>query len=310
MNFMSLVQSYMNIFYYVGQILYPIEFYFNKNPKTIPIFKRFILILPTICITIFKFIICIQSFYLFLEDGTSDSVMTIVFLICELVKTFVVLYQNLTYRNLVMEILKNFRTLEIMFKNDLNCPISFDAFRKSYAKKMFIAFSAYIQLILFFAMQYYFSGRTDFHISMILIKIMQLISITIYLHIIFFVELLTYYLMHLNSMMSENCVIPSDRIFIVSKFDAIEVYSLHLAKYKIFHFRMWKINEQINEYFGWSIIAIALQSFIDLCYVVYWQVKVLQINFEIFSILCKFIVILLFCIYTFDQLSCILIVLL
>lgn len=215
--------------------------------------------------------------------------MVIVFLCCELVKTFSVLFQNIAYNETVSLIFHSFQQIESFFNRELQFPIAFAPFRKHYRRKVCWALLAYIQLLVFYIIQFTFVDTFD--VTSALIKVMQLLQITMYLNIICFVDLLTFCLQHLNAEIRthvDSYATISARIFLISETSSNRLFCNQISKYKFVHIQLWRTCDMINKLFGWSLISIALQSFMDLTYILYWQIKVLYQEFQFVAVICEF----------------------
>lgn len=282
----------MTIFYLLGQALYPLNYYLSDKKHKPKQWNRFLLMLPTIFITTFKFAICVICLHYnnknFVKEHESDIIMGVLFVSCEICKTVAVLYQNVAYENLAAEILENFQTIEYLYRNDLHRPISFTSFSRQYIKKMCLALAAYLQVLVFFALQYSFLD--EFNLISVLIKVMQLISVIVFLNIVYYVDLLTFNLRHLNTTIAKDTIDYRRvrvSVFVVKTSKTIESMCFKLNKYKHVHFCLWKGSEQINEYFGWTLMAIMLQSFIDMVYISHWQVQVVFQKWNFINVISK-----------------------
>lgn len=275
MNFITLIRPYMNIFYLLGQTLYPLDYYlWDKRDKWTK-WQRFSFILPTIFTFVLKLVLCAASFsmiHVFGESlGVTNDSITDLFLFCELLKAIAVLYQSLFCGDLLIEILRGYQTIEVLFQNTLNCPIHFTLFKSAYKKKIGWAFGSYSMLVVDFSLYYLFCGRID--VSELVFKIMQFISITVYMNVLFFIDLITFHLKHLNKIIAnENGECKVESGFVIKR----QRVCKQLSKYKFIHYFIWKITEQVNELFGWTLIAFTLQSFFDFVYITKWQLSTLN----------------------------------
>lgn len=111
-------------------------------------------------------------------------------------------------------------------------------------------------------------------------QLMGFSSIVAYMNVLFFIDLVKDHLAHLNKIVAE---VHSDwggndeNVFVVKKkAQSVNMIRKQLSKYKTVHFRLWKITEKLNEFFGWTLIAIILQSFIELVFSAIWELRVLN----------------------------------
>lgn len=280
MNFIALIRPYMRIFYLLGQTLYPLEYYLCDKSVQRTKWHRFSLMIPTLFMFFVKLALCVASISLISIYGevvnTTYDIMSDIFLACELAKIFAVLYQNFTYPNLIGEILQNFQTIEVLFRSTLHCPIHFELFERAYKKKIGWAFGSYTMLMILFVAYYIVYGDID--LDDVFLKIMQFISISVYMNVLFFIDLVTFNLKHLNTIIARDhseCDAENVDVFVVKKVRTAHVIRQQISKYKFIHFRLWKTAQQINEFFGWTLITILLQSFVEFVFNTIWQLKIL-----------------------------------
>lgn len=113
MNFIALCRPYMKCFYFLGQTLFPLNYYLCEKSNEQTKWHRCSLMIPTILMFVVKLILCVGSILLinFYDESVNKSyhVAINIFLFCELIKIFVVVYQNFAYQDVVGEILRNFQ---------------------------------------------------------------------------------------------------------------------------------------------------------------------------------------------------------
>lgn len=280
MNFIALIRPYMLFFYLIGQTLYPLNDYYSWNTRDKwTSWQRLRLLFPTIFTFILRLALCSACFsmiHIFGESlGLTNDSITDLFLLCELLKAIAVLYQNLVYGDLLFEILQSFQTVEFLFQSNLSYPINFTPFKRDYLRKIGWAFGSYTMLLVLFLIYYFAYGRIE--ICDVFIKILQFVSISMYMNLLFFVDLITFYLRHLNEIITkENHDCKAESVMMMRKVRATSAVSQKLSKYKFIHYWLWKITQQISELFGWTLIALIVQSFIDFVYIAKWQLRTLS----------------------------------
>lgn len=281
MNFIELVHPYLNFFYLLGQTLYPPGYYLHVKRRTQPKWDRYSLMIPTILMLFVKLVICVTHAYLInFYDETyirSADIVSNVDLFCEVVKLFAILYQNFVYPKLFREILQNFRSVELLFQNSLNRPILFTSFKRNYSRKMRWAFGAYAFMMIVFVAYYIRYGQIT--LSDLLLQIMKFLSVCVYMNVLFFIDLIPFHIKHLNTIVakeSSDSDANSMNIFVVKKVHTALTMVKQLSKYKLIHFHLWKITEQLNECFGWTLLAITLQSCVEMVIFTIWQLRVLS----------------------------------
>lgn len=292
MDFVTVIRPFMNIFYFLGLSLFPLDHYLSTSKVKVSIWRRFALLFPTIISCALKLCICAVCFIMVniwgQNFGYTNSIMTNVFLVCEMLTTISVVTQNVVYSHTSVAILRHFQATEFLFEATLKRPISYTTFGRTYFKKICFAVGAYVMLLGFFVVHYMSLDYVD--IPLVLIKIMHFISISIYVNVIFYIDLIAHNLKHLNKIMivsvNHNAAGKSN-VFVVQKVRSGEMIRGRLSKFKIIHFHLWRITEQTNEFFGWMLIAISLQSFTDFVYTAIWQLKVLYEALSFINIIRK-----------------------
>lgn len=278
MNFIALIRPYMLFFYLIGQTLYPPDYYSWNTSDKWTSWHRLRLLFPTIFTFVLRLALCSACFSMIHVFGeslglTNDSI-TDLFLLCELLKAIAVLYQNFVYGDLLFEILQSFQTVEFLFQSNLSYPIDFTPFKRAYLRKIGWAFGSYTMLLVLFMTYYFLYGQIE--MSDVFIKILQFVSISMYMNLLFFVDLITFCLRHLNKIITkENHDCKAESVMMMKKVRAASAASQKLSKYKFIHYWLWKITQQISELFGWTLIALIVQSFIDFVYIAKWQLRTL-----------------------------------
>lgn len=280
MNFIALIRPYMRIFYLLGQTLFPLDYYFCEKRDKRTKWHRFALMLPTIITFVVKLTLCVASISLINIYGEEISItydiMTDIFLFCEMAKIFAVLYQNFAYQDLIGNILRDFHAIELLFESTLHHRITFVSFRRTYTRKIRLAFGSYAMLLILFSAYYFLYGEIDLYD--VFIKIMQFVSVSVYMYVLLFIDLVSFYLKHLNTVIvmdSSERGASNVNVFVVKKVRTADMIRRQTTKYKFIHFRLWKTTQQINEFFGWTLITILLQSFVEFVYDSIWQLKIL-----------------------------------
>lgn len=269
----------MRIFHLLGQAL-PLDYYLCEKRKTQTKRCRLSLMFPIVFMCFLKLTPCLASILLvdlYVEVvNIAYDLMSDIFVLCEMAKIFAVAYQNFVHPNLIGDILRNFQTVESLFQRTLNRPIQFTPFKRAYRRKIYWAFGSYTVLLILYVSYHFLYDDVDLYD--VSIRVMQFTSISIYLHVLLFVDLVAFYLKHLNTIIAkENNERGAEGIivFVVKKLQTKEMIRQRMSKYKFIHFRLWKTTQQINEFFGWTLITILLQSFVEFVYDSIWQLKIL-----------------------------------
>lgn len=279
MDLITLVRPFQRNFYLLGQTL-PLEYYLCEKRGKRSKAQQISMMFPTVFMCLLKSILCMA--FILLVDlyvemvNIAYDLMSDVFVLCEMAKIFAVAYQNFAHCHLIGDILRNFQTVEILFQSALNHPIEFASFKRIYMTKLYWAFGSYTALVAMYIVYYFHYEDVDMYD--VFIRFIQFTSISIYMHVLLFIDLVTYFLRHLNETIAkENNDRASDEVivFVVKQFRTTNMIRQRLSKYKFIHFRLWKTTQQINEFFGWTLITILLQSFVEFVYDSIWQLQIL-----------------------------------
>lgn len=279
MNFIALIRIYVNFFYFSGQtpyLNYRLHGKSNENSK----WHRLILKIPALFMFVVNLTLCVATISLiniFPYQVGSLNASVNVFLVCELTKVFAVLHRNLAFNDLEYEILQNFQSVELLFRSSLQRPISFTLFKRNFTKKLCLAFGSFILLLIFISVRHTVHGRMT--LPNVMVEVVRFISIIVCTHALLFIDLMTFYLKHLNAIIAgeiNNGSTDEEHVFVVKNLRTSDVIRKQLDKYKAIYFRLWRIAEQLNEYFGWSLLALMMLFFVDFVISVIWQLKVLN----------------------------------
>lgn len=276
MNFIALIRRYLIFFYFSGQT--PYHYFLRKKSCELSKWHRFTLKIPAIFMFAVNLALCVATISLiniFPYQVGSLNVSVNVFLVCELTKIFAILHRNFTYNDLEGEILRNFQAIELLFRSSLHRPISFTRFKRSFTKKLCLAFGSFILLLIFISVKHIIHGKMT--LPNVMLEVVRFISIIVCTHALLFIDLVAFFLKHLNAIIAEEISDGSavnEHVFVVKEVRTSDVIRMQLDKHKAIYFRVWRIAEQLNEYFGWSLLTLMMLFFIDFVISVIWQLKV------------------------------------
>lgn len=272
MDFLRATRPYLYVFYCLG--LTPVDI----QPKYLKI--RFIRLLPIFMqisfalsssILITKSIIQISKrdleFY-----GRTELVFFYLWIFSQYLRTIVIFIQCIFFKSLITEITTIFQNLEIYFVTHFHYQILYDSFAKEYRTKVVLVTVLYAQSVTSFLIRCWMEKRLP--VDKLLLIILVAYTIATFFHIIFYIEMLSFYIDQLLIIVNENNIKHNrdeieNNLLIRNPGNNHRMWSkLHCVK--TVHFRLWEVSRQINAYFGWCIIVIFLLTFIDTIYSVYW----------------------------------------
>lgn len=272
MKLVEQTKFFLNLFFALGQSPYPIIFGRCLNLKYIS--NRFIAIIPAFIINGICITVAIKCCYTLntigkwttLGKGSSDIILTNFNALAEILRALIVFGQCYCHKETLFDIMQMFRKIETIFANNLKHRISYTALCKQSRIRTILILGAYSQSTIIPFTQLIQYGKYDPIILQF--KLLQSMTSIAYLHIVFYIDTLCYFLAQLDF------VIQRDAKMVVNKKSPL--YYLHvrdsLKYYKIIYFRLWEINQELNYYFGWSLVILFLKTFVHLVFTIYWQV--------------------------------------
>lgn len=200
--------------------------------------------------------------------------------------------QCLSHKRLIYEAMFTLRNLETYFAAHLQHHIQYRPFLKNFNKKVCIIMGTFVLSVVPFVLQYMFYHRMDPVILQI--KVLQTLTAVTTLHIVFHIDALGFHLGQLNAVIfrdikdiqseSSVCLV---RLFTPKKPTNFILIRNKMQCYKTVHFRLWEVAQKLNQFFGWTLVALLLQSFFDFVYTVYWQIGQLRRNFLLIKVIRK-----------------------
>lgn len=205
---------------------------------------------------------------------------------CEISRTIFTLIQCILYKRVLYETVSTFRRLETFFAIHLEYRIMYNRFSRKFLMKVICVMGSYVQHLVAFVLRCMLSDViTPIGVE---VKVLQAIKAITFLHVIFYIDLLCFYLAELNIVIlrdtkneqCENCIL------VISK-NATKHCSIQnkVMMYKRVHFRLWEISQRINTFFGWTMVIVLLHGFVDFVHSAYGLFDVLQQKWEFFKII-------------------------
>lgn len=286
MNFVACVQPYMGFFHFFGQSLH---YSLRENRDQRSKWHRFTLMIPTMLVFAVNLTLCAISCLLINSQTIKSYNISInISMFVEIVKIFAILHRNFACENLMSDLLQNFQSIELFFRIQLQRPISFTPFNQVYAKKLCWAFGAYALQMIFVAFYYFPYGKIS--TSGVVLDIMQFIFVIGHMYVLLFTDLVAFNLKHLNAIIARDIGkrrSDSEFVFVVKKVRDTDIVRVLLFKYKVIHFRLKKVTDQLNKYFGWTLLLLTLESLISLIILTKWQLKILSDFRNFMRLLCE-----------------------
>lgn len=198
--------------------------------------------------------------------GSVDVILSNFNILTEIIRAVLLFSQCYCHKAIMFDIMDIFKNVDTLFANNLKHSISYSAFRKQFTVKLILILGAYFQSnipSLYQIIQYgTFDPIVVYH------KLTSSMVNVAFLHIVFYIDSLRYLLDQLDF------VIQRDKTNVVDKRSPIYCCDVRskLKYYKIIYFRLWEISQQLNQYFGWSLVILFLKAFVHIVFTIYWQV--------------------------------------
>lgn len=293
MDFMNSVRPYLNVFYILGLSPYLTDKVItNKEKSCSTVF--FVIIQAAVGLTLCLSCIEEANFGGYSMWSRTDIVIINFVAICEIVRIIFILIQCLFYKDLLSEICFTFRMLQNYYTLHLYHQMPYDKFTREYFRKFVIIICGFMPYFMIFLYESLTYGLVPIGIQ---IKALQIMTSATYLHIIFYVDILNFYLSELNIVIRRDTIVEQEKngITIISRKTLNNtLIQEKLRCYKTVHFHLWEVTQRINAFFGWSMVAILLHGFVDFVYTSYWLIQQLQPPWTIGKIIRKFNILITF----------------
>lgn len=285
MKFIALVRPFMQFSYLFGQTLYPSDYYLINDREWSGL-RHFAFVLVPILFFALKIALC-SVYYYRIHMGVESLGITLdslseLYLLCELIEAIALLHQSIAYKSVLANIVRNFQTAESLFQTTMSCPMHASDFGRIFSRKVYLTFGAYMLLWTIGVFDFLNHSRIEY--IDVIAKVMQFMTLCTCLHCLFFIEMLTFHLHHLNKSIASDH--NSNNVFVVKQAQSTDdEYRLHkqLSNCKFIHYFLWKIAQQINEMFGWMMITLVLVLFCDFVYSTKWTLRTLDEPWNIIS---------------------------
>lgn len=287
MDFIKSIRLYSTVFYILG--LSPLMVSTRdgeyKNCQTSQIF---VILNAVIGFTLVA--LCTSTINIYYEHLWSPTdIRTINFvIICEILRISFNSIQCIYNKQKLIDIYYIFRMLQTYYNMHLYHAIDYQRFIHLYNRKVMFYVCGFILSLVILVLKYWRDGMSTVYIQL---KILQIMTLASYLHIIFYVDLLSFHLAELNVAIEHDAInghskIDSNIISVISNESSDNMKMRErLRHYKTVHYHLWGVTQRINEFFGWCMVAILLHGFVVFVYNSYWLIHGLQPPWSILGII-------------------------
>lgn len=278
MIFIKRVRCFFKVFYILGLSPFSGESQSTENKFGVGDICKYISFLVTSAL-------CTNCFYIIIyypvSEGLTpaDSYIFLLNITCDMFRSAVLFVQCILHKETFNEINYDFQKIASHFYIHLQHIIPYRSFKRQFVVRILIVFSAYIQYLI----RHFIKNPNYFGFSSRL-RILQLMMISTFLQIIFYVDLLTFHLNQLNVVIKKELAQKDNSVF-----DDPMPKRNKLKSIKLLHFRMWCVAQRINMVFGWGMIVLFLYAFLDFIYCFFWVYEEIRNQSSIVYVISKFI---------------------
>lgn len=200
----------------------------------------------------------------------AERIISNLFLVCDIIKNCAIFVQSICFGYTFIDLLFCFKDLSQYFKQFAHWDINYNDFRKMYSKPFLFMVITYLNSYWIFLLDLLVSQNYE-PIGFVY-KCWQAVTTFAYTHIVFYIVLLRFHLMQLNSIIKKE---TTDQQFYTnasdcSRMKADILLQKKIKNYKVIYYRLWRISQKINDVFGWMMGSLLLQSFSDGTFGLYW----------------------------------------
>lgn len=244
------------MFYMLGQNSY--------NPlRSRNMFSR---ILQSIPATFLLLLISVIAFYaLQFEMMSVDKVALItgcLYIMCELICIVAALFQSLFCEKDIISICETLHCIEAYLCVQVRLIPNFSNFFKRYLHKVFLISSLFCLMAgsKFLSPREHASYWVEYQFIMI-----RMLVILPKMNALFFVSLLKSMIKFSNKFLVLNIPVVD-----IIQLNRSHTYISVIKHYKFIHFKLFTVTTQINETFGWSLVAICVETMYEIALMLYW----------------------------------------
>lgn len=200
------------------------------------------------------------------------------FFVCETVRTTLVSSQSIFHKSTIHEIIDILRKLETYFAIQLHHKISYRIFTRKFTIKCVVLLCCYIQLLVVIMWHAFAVRLSPIQFQ---VKTLQFIKLITFLHIMFYIDILAFFLSELSIVIQNDWQLEMPSIKgqqQISKKKSPNASALRekLKFYKKVHYHLWEISQKINLFFGWCLVAVLMHAFVETVYGAYWFIQEIE----------------------------------
>lgn len=203
--------------------------------------------------------------YFAIDYGKTDTIVAYLFLLSDLIANLAMMVQKVVYNNNMRNIYHKYLYLDLFLRQKLNIRLNFQKYCKRFIRKVFIVLLVFMAMVV--AKCFVRTNESDFILSQGYC-LLRFLAILGKLHACFFIYLARNIFKSIFDQTDDTFLIKQQaRQF--GQDDLLKIID-NLKHFKIVHLKLYDIVMDINQVFGWGLLALCLEFFVDVSYSLYW----------------------------------------
>lgn len=250
----------------------------NSFYAKIPLFIYTVttVLVPTYCI-----VELIMNDILFERFGPMELLILNVAAIGDAIRGVLQIIHIFIYKSHFMKIWTTYRNLESYFHLKLGHRLTYQLVCKQSSKQMAVVLGGYLTLMVSYILK---NTATHSVAELSIVKrILQWSSACSTVYVLFYINILSYYLLELNVVIQRDIMNKNNDYYMFNKLFIVD----KLKNYKVVHFHLWLVSQWLNLIFGWHLLLIVLNACSDCIYSATWLEREMSSNHGVFAKLRK-----------------------
>lgn len=276
-RFYHQIKKFLIFFFFMGQS--PVSTFSNINQCYAKI-PSILSIVVVSCLSIF----CIYTHYnTVTELGDENEITSYAGLFIEQITNMIIVSQCFIHKNALNITINHFRFLSNFFRSRFNHETSpkNDVYWTIWSISTILLF--YTCEVIFICTIKFFNVLWDISVVDIISLMMGATLIIATTHSLLYINWIAFYVVELNLIIQKNSKCCSCQLnFSSQQFSSSlwtveyrchgcdEIRSMKLRNSKLIYYRIWRITQSVNDFFGLSIVSIILRNFTDASVSLYW----------------------------------------
>lgn len=197
--------------------------------------------------------------------GKTDLAVSYMYMLSDFLTNLTVIGQSIVYTSNARDIFDKFIEVEMLLKQQLFIVLDTRKLRADYKGTIYLVLVCVILMIM---VKFFIRTNESDLLLGLTFGIFRVFNAFTKMHIYFFVYLLHYILRYVADYV-EVVFVQTGQMFKMSTGAVLKITD-NFRYYKIIYFKLYIISMEINQIFGWSLVMLFLQCFLDAAYSLYW----------------------------------------